>query len=115
MENFLNALFLGKSVGEYSLRAKFFFFACYANLGLFNVGILILDVSSSSLSSSLYRDLYLISGNYNLSDFSVLKFDVYQGLLLLLIYFLDDWNFIFLSINVPVKNGWSKAYYAEIL
>ena len=114
MENFLKALFLGKSVGELSVRAKFFFFACCANLGLFKVGTLILGVSSSGFSSSFYLDFYLISGNYNLSDFSVLKVDVYQGLLLLLSYFFDDWNFIFLSINVPVKKGWSKAYYAEI-
>lgn len=28
VENFLKALFLVNSVGEYSLRAKFFFFAC---------------------------------------------------------------------------------------
>lgn len=113
----MKTLFFGNSVGEFSLRAKFFFFACYANLGLFKVGTLALAWSSSKFSSSFYRDFYLISGNCNLSDFSVLKVDVYHGfaLLLLLIYFLDDWNFCFLSMNVPVKNGCSNAYFAEIL
>jgi hypothetical protein len=65
---------------EPSARPKFLRAACYANLGLFITGTFILGLSSSTISSSsLYLDFYLISGNYNLSDFSTRNVEVCQS------------------------------------
>lgn len=75
------------SVGDDpSANAKFLRFACYANLGLFITGTFILIFSSATSSSSFERVFYLISGNYNLSDFSIRNVDVYHNLPLFFYY-----------------------------